>query len=76
MIFTVDAQPDKADQRRVHAGLPGQLIADVVLQIARVGVEIVEAELVQPVVSLLLVVLAEVELEAVTVAVRVACHGG
>ena len=74
--LAVDREPDVARQRCVHAGLAEQLIAEIVLHIGRVGVDVVEIQLVQPVVGLALDELAEVELEAVAVAVLVACHGG
>ena len=74
LVFSIDRQPDVAGQRRFHACLPEDLIADIVLHIGGISVDIAQVQLVKPVIGLAVNVFPEVDLEAITITVRIICH--
>ena len=71
MVLAVYSEPYVAHKRRIYSRLTEYLVAEVVLHICGVGVDVVEIELVKPVVGLSLDVFAEIDLEAVAVVVLV-----
>ena len=73
-ILAVHREPREARERCGHAELPEQLVAQVVLEVGGIGVDVVEVELVEAVEGLIVHVLAEVQLEAIAVALGIGGH--
>ncbi len=65
--LTVYRKRNVARERRRGAGLPHDQIGNIVLHAGRVGIKIVEVQLVEALIGLALFVFAEIELEAVAV---------